>query len=54
MKDAWWMGWAALALAATCVFAADDVIVERVIGSEYPGAYKHPCTVTQLDNGDLY
>ena len=35
-------------------FAADEIMVERVIGSEEPGAYKHPCTVTELDNGDLY
>ncbi|MBI2433128.1 MAG: hypothetical protein HYV26_09680, partial [Candidatus Hydrogenedentes bacterium] len=40
--------------AAVCVFAADDITVERVIGNEVPGEYKHPCTITQLDNGDLY
>jgi len=33
---------------------ADDVTVERVIGVEMPGEYKHPCTITQLNNGDLY
>lgn len=35
-------------------FAQNGVMVERVVGSEYPGAYKHPSTITQLDNGDLY
>jgi len=35
-------------------FAANDIVRERVIGNEKPGAYKHPCTITELDNGDLY
>jgi predicted neuraminidase len=39
---------------AMSAFAVDGVTVERVIGSEEPGAYKHPCTITELDNGDLY
>lgn len=33
---------------------ADDVTITRVIGKEFPGDYKHPATVTELDNGDLY
>ena len=47
------MGLAALMVAGSAL-AADDIIVERVIGSEKPGEYKHPCTITELDNGDLY
>lgn len=46
---------AALMMVATAAaFAADDVFMERVIGGEFPGQYKHPCTITQLANGDLY
>jgi len=26
----------------------------RVFGSEHPGPYKHPASITQLQNGDLY
>jgi len=33
---------------------ADDVTIKRVIGKEFPGEYKHPATITELDNGDLY
>jgi len=47
------MGLLVLMVAAGAL-AADDVTVERVIGVEVPGEYKHPCTITQLDNGDLY
>ncbi|MFA6245277.1 MAG: exo-alpha-sialidase, partial [Candidatus Hydrogenedentales bacterium] len=39
---------------AAAAFAADDIAMVRVIGREVPGEYKHPCTITQLDNGDLY
>jgi len=38
----------------TGAFAANDIFVERVVGRELPGLYKHPCTITQLQNGDLY
>ena len=41
-------------LIAGWAVAADDVVVESVVGNEIPGEYKHPCTITQLDNGDLY
>jgi predicted neuraminidase len=30
------------------------VTYERVIGPEFPGKYKHPATIEELDNGDLY
>jgi predicted neuraminidase len=33
---------------------ADDVAFERVIGPEYPGKYKHPASIEQLANGDLF
>jgi len=34
--------------------AADDVKIERLFGPEIPGKYKHPASITELDNGDLY
>lgn len=37
----------------TCGWSA-DVFKERVFGPELPGAYKHPASFTELDNGDLY
>jgi predicted neuraminidase len=38
------------------VSAADNFNIEtyRVFGPEHPGRYKHPASITQLDNGDLY
>jgi len=34
--------------------AADDIVIERLFGPEIPGRYKHPPSITELDNGDLY
>ncbi|MCP5110737.1 MAG: exo-alpha-sialidase [bacterium] len=34
--------------------AADDIAVTQVIGREFPGKYKHPASITELNNGDLY
>lgn len=35
--------------------AADDgVSIERVVGPEVPGKYKHPASIEELANGDLY
>jgi len=31
-----------------------NVEIYRVFGSEHPGPYKHPASITQLENGDLY
>lgn len=31
-----------------------EIVIEHLVGKEYPGTYKHPATMTQLDNGDLY
>ncbi|QDU82238.1 hypothetical protein Pla110_39930 [Polystyrenella longa] len=36
------------------VLADDDIKVEKVIGLEAPAGYKHPATITELRNGDLY
>jgi len=33
---------------------ARDITIERVVGREIPGPYKHPATVCELANGDLY
>lgn len=43
----------AAALLATLAVRA-DIVHEQVIGTEFPGKYKHPATITQLANGDLY
>lgn len=32
----------------------DDIRIERLFGPEIPGRYKHPPSITELDNGDLY
>ncbi len=51
------------ALALTALSAQADLVlpqfrtnvdIHRVFGSEHPGPYKHPASITQLDNGDLY
>src|SRR3954454_15056395 len=35
--------------------AGGDIVTERVFGPEVPtGKYKHPASITELDNGDLY
>ena len=34
---------------------ANDISIERVFGPETPtGRYKHPASITELANGDLY
>lgn len=43
-----------ICLAAMPAGAADDIVINRVIGPEFPGVYKHPATVAELANGDLY
>ncbi|MGI6456490.1 MAG: sialidase family protein [bacterium] len=43
-----------LVLFSSLSISADDIIVERVIGPEFPGEYKHPASITELENGDLY
>jgi predicted neuraminidase len=34
--------------------AAPAILTERVFGPEIPGKYKHPASITELQNGDLY
>lgn len=34
--------------------SADDLAISRVFGNEHPGPYKHPASISQLANGDLY
>lgn len=34
--------------------AAEPIVHERVIGTEFPGKYKHPASIEELANGDLY
>src|SRR3954470_5055736 len=40
--------------AAAPALAADEIVYERVFGTELPGKYKHPASLTELTNGDLY
>ncbi len=42
-------------ITAVSLFAQSyNVETYRVFGPEHPGKYKHPASITQLDNGDLY
>lgn len=34
--------------------APADIVTERIFGPEIPGKYKHPASITELQNGDLY
>jgi predicted neuraminidase len=34
--------------------ACDGVTITQVIGPEFPGEYKHPASIAELDNGDLF
>jgi predicted neuraminidase len=43
-----------LGLSATLTSADDDIVYERVIGTEFPGKYKHPASIEELAGGDLY
>ena len=51
-----------LASLLACSTQAADIVVDtstnvetyRVFGAEHPGIYKHPASITQLANGDLY
>src|SRR5258708_8367678 len=43
-----------LLLVALSAMAADDIVIERVIGPEILTRYKHPASFTELANGDLY
>jgi predicted neuraminidase len=38
----------------TSAIATEDIAIERLFGPEIPGKYKHPTSITEMDNGDLY
>ena len=45
----------ALSVASACsALPADDITITKVYGPELPGRYKHPASITELDNGDLF
>ena len=41
-------------LAVSASAEMGQIDITRVIGPEFPGIYKHPASITELDNGDLY
>lgn len=45
---------AVLVTLCSTVHAADDIRIERLFGPEIPGRYKHPPSISEFDNGDLY
>ncbi len=44
----------AMFVAVSAYAQPEGVTIEHVIGPEFPGAYKHPASITQLANGGLY
>ena len=48
--------WMTTFIAVSCIMGAaeDGLVVQRLFGPELPGAYKHPASITELQNGDLY
>jgi len=53
MKYAVWL-LALLSVVAGGAARGEDLVFERVIGTEFPGKYKHPASIEELANGDLY
>lgn len=49
-----WTSTCCLLIQAVVVGPAQDIQVERVFGPEAPAQYKHPASITELANGDLY
>ncbi len=45
---------AAILCGSSLALADDGIRIERVFGRELPDAYKHPASITELANGDLY
>jgi predicted neuraminidase len=43
-----------LAMFPALAIGTDDIVFDRVIGTEFPGKYKHPASIEQLASGDLY
>jgi len=50
MKSGWLV---ALWLAVVSTALAQNIVIEKVVGPEVPGKYKHPASIAQLDNGDF-
>ncbi len=49
------MTWAVMAALLGVAAGADPgIVTERVFGPEIPGRYKHPASIAELANGDLY
>lgn len=48
------LGLAILLGTPLAAFAEEEITYERVIGPEFPGTYKHPATIAEFQNGDLY
>src|SRR5262245_45574988 len=43
-----------LLVAAPAWAAEEEITIERLFGPEIPGKYKHPASIGEFDNGDLY
>jgi predicted neuraminidase len=43
-----------LVICLLLVHPGGDIVTERVFGPEIPGKYKHPASITELQNGNLY
>jgi predicted neuraminidase len=43
-----------MTLLSPSAFAEEGIAITRVVGPEVSRPYKHPVTITELDNGDLY
>jgi predicted neuraminidase len=43
-----------LLMLPAAALADDGIVYERVIGTEFPGKYKHPASIEELAGGDLY
>lgn len=54
LRWAAFIGALSVVLAPEINAADDDIHIERVFGLERPDAYKHPASITELANGDLY
>lgn len=43
-----------LLVGLNCSSASSEIVDSRVLGTEFPGRYKHPASIEELANGDLY
>jgi predicted neuraminidase len=44
----------AVVLLGSGIAMAADIEISKVYGTELPGKYKHPASISEFDNGDLY